>query len=109
RSRGRLPDHRRRGRGSGGRAGCDGDGLPVGARGGSRPRLDPEGLSAMGSAALVAALLLPLSGAALIRLFGRHLRPHAGPAIATVAVGLAHVAAWIAFLTLLAEPPEARI
>jgi len=63
----------------------------------------------MGPAALVAALLLPLSGAVLIRLVGRTLRPHGGAIIATLAVGLAHAAAWIAFFSLVSEGPEARI
>src|SRR6185503_6274818 len=63
----------------------------------------------MGPFALIAALLLPLCGAILIRAFGSRLRPRGGAALATACVGLAHVAAWTAFVSLLAEPPEARV
>jgi len=37
------------------------------------------------------------------------LKPHGGPVIATLAVGLAHAAAWVAFFALLSEPAEGRI
>jgi len=57
---------------------------------------------------ITAALVLPLIGAALIRLGATRMKPYGAPVIASLAVGLSHLLSWVALFQLLGEPPEER-
>ncbi len=59
-------------------------------------------------AVVVFALVLPLIGAAVIRLFAPRMKPVAAAIIASGAVGLAHLVSWVALFALLGEPPTER-
>ncbi len=59
--------------------------------------------------AVLLALLLPLAGAALIRLSAGRLKPHGAPILACLAVGTAHCLSWVAFVQMISFPATARI